>query len=530
MDTLNVSPAAPQNYQQRISLAYAPSSYQANVYAWVEGGSGNRRIRAVAGSGKTTTIVQAARLISGTGLFVAFNKSIAEALASKLVGTTMQASTIHSHGYACVRGRFRSARPDASKYSAELRRAESFAIDGDTAPAWLDLDLDKDARDALEDEGFPRQSILRLLDLARLDLVHDGSARFGEMLLELADRHEIDFAPELDDLVIACVRGLMQWGKHATATIDFTDMVWLPTALRLRPRTYAWVFVDEAQDLSRASLRLLTSSLREGGRMLFVGDPRQAIYGFAGADSDAWERIGEEADAPEMPLSVCYRCPTKVLDLAREIVPEIEARPGAPEGEVLDVARKDAIESSREGDLVLCRRNAPLLAYAFAVIASGRAACVKGRDIGKALARIAEDIASKTRSWADFPARLAAWADARKTAIRAKYKDAERADEACEGVDDQAECLRVVAARPGVRGCKTLVTELERIFSDEKASVTCSSIHRAKGLEARRVFVLEPEKLRAPRGRGWQLEQEHNLAYVAYTRAQETLVLVAADK
>ncbi len=44
------------------------------------------------------------------------------------------------------------------------------------------------------------------------------------------------------------------------------------------------------------------------------------------------------------------------------------------------------------------------------------------------------------------------------------------------------------------------------------------------------MFVLEPEKLRAPRGRGWQLEQEHNLAYVAYTRAQETLVLVAADK
>lgn len=513
------------DYQTRLGLSYAPSAYQSAIFEWIEGGRGHRAVRAVAGSGKTTTVVSAARLISGEGLFVAFNKSIADMLSAKLAGTPMRASTLHSHGFAAIRNRFRSARVDSSKYAREIDSLEQDALGG----SLLGRSLTADERDMVEDEGYPRGAVAKLLDFARLDLLHEAADEFGALLQGLADHHDVDFAPELARVVAESVRHLLVWGKANTAVVDFTDMVWLPTALRLRPRAYSWIFVDEAQDLSRATLRLVSSSLRPGGRVVFVGDPKQAINGFAGADCDAWDRVLEFTGAPELPLSVCYRCPTSVVELARTLCPEIEARPGAPEGTVRASTRKAFIADAKEGDMVLCRRNAPLLGMCFALIAEGVSAAVKGRDIASGLVKIVEQVGRKCRRFEDFAGRLVEWGDAKKAAAAKRYKDADKAAEACEIIEDQVECIRVIQDRSGARGPKGLITAIEDLFSDGNASVTLSSIHKAKGLEAHRVALLEPEKLKSPRGRGWQLEQEFNLAYVAYTRAMSELIEIVED-
>ena len=105
-------------------------------------------------------------------------------------------------------------------------------------------------------------------------------------------------------------------------------MIWIPTASKLPMDTYKWVLVDEAQDLSAAQLRIIRSSLAEGGRMLAVGDPNQAIYAFAGADCNSFERVTELAGGTTLPLNVCYRCPKSHIKLAQEIVPTIEAADG----------------------------------------------------------------------------------------------------------------------------------------------------------------------------------------------------------
>ena len=61
--------------------AFIPSKYQRAVYIYIEKGKGNAVIDAVAGSGKSTTIVNALKLIPKNKrvLFLAFNKAIVKA-------------------------------------------------------------------------------------------------------------------------------------------------------------------------------------------------------------------------------------------------------------------------------------------------------------------------------------------------------------------------------------------------------------------------------------------------------------------
>ena len=76
-----------------------------------------------------------------------------------------------------------------------------------------------------------------------------------------------------------------------------------------------------------------------------------------------------------------------------------------------------------------------------------------------------------------------------------------------------------------VTSVEELTRKLEMLFNDEAgaASVMCSTVHKAKGLEADRVWVLE-DTLKCG-----GLEEE-NIRYVAYTRARKELCLVSLLK
>lgn len=80
-------------------MSFTPSKYQTDIFSWISRGRGDGIVNAVAGAGKTTTLVMgAAQLSSTNSLFCAFNKHIAEELNTRLSGTGMQAKTIHSLG------------------------------------------------------------------------------------------------------------------------------------------------------------------------------------------------------------------------------------------------------------------------------------------------------------------------------------------------------------------------------------------------------------------------------------------------
>jgi ATP-dependent exoDNAse (exonuclease V) beta subunit len=80
---------------------------------------------------------------------------------------------------------------------------------------------------------------------------------------------------------------------------------------------------------------LIKKSLRASGRLIAVGDKKQAIYGFRAADVKSLDLIRSDFDCVELPLSISYRCPTKVIELAKEFSPDIEASSTAAEGMIV---------------------------------------------------------------------------------------------------------------------------------------------------------------------------------------------------
>jgi DNA helicase-2/ATP-dependent DNA helicase PcrA len=96
-------------------------------------------------------------------------------------------------------------------------------------------------------------------------------------------------------------------------------------------------------------------------------------------------------------------------------------------------------------------------------------------------------------------------------------------------IQDKYQCI--VAFCQGRNSVDDVVAAIRRVFQEDTGSgIVFSTIHKAKGLEAKRVFLLQPRGARMPHPMAkleWEVQQEHNLAYVAITRAIEELVFVS---
>lgn len=500
---------------------FRPSTYQAGVFDFIVMGDGDGIVNAVAGSGKTTTLTEGARLLDEPALFLAFNKHITETLQSRLRGTSMVAKTIHSVGMGTLYRRLKGKPTvDERKYHKLVRTLVSETLVRDKGP------LQQATVEALRD--LVRMCMLTLTDPTDLLALEVLVGRYGI---------QVDPRVGLGDVLdaVPVVLALGEWaaadgdpftGQH---TIDYSDMLWLPHKWGLVPGQTSWVFIDEAQDLNAAQLDLALKCRAPGGRMLFVGDPNQAIYGFAGADVASFWTIQERTQARILPLSICYRCPTSHLDLAREIVPEIEARPDAPEGVVAYSPEADLPRVVKSGDLILCRKTAPLIRTCFQLIGRQVPAKVRGRDIGRQIADVVRSVASSDSytfsfGWQQFGDALAEWQEAAlKRLIQREGSEGQQA-----ALLDRCEAVRVCFEQFGATSADDLCARIEALFTDEDAVVMLSTVHRAKGIENSRVLILEPWNLplRWPNQQPWEAEQEHNLRYVALTRAKHLLIFL----
>lgn len=493
-----------------VLTGFQPSDYQRAIFEWLLRGHGDAMVRAVAGSGKSTTLAEGARLVqTEQALFCAFNRHIAEALRSKLKGTSFSASTIHGVGYHVLAKNLAGKLDVQDRKYRELAKRyvdEAFPIEG------------KLSSEALAQRQVYVTNLARLIDVIRMTLT---DARDTPALQQLARQYGII----LRDLMAAGVEQALAWGA-AQATdkrlVDFTDLIYLPLRLDLPMPQYDFVFVDECQDLNVCQRELVLRLRAPGGRYLFVGDPRQSIMLFAGADSHSYDRILEATGAVEFPLSVCYRCPTSHLELAREEVPEIEARPGAPVGTIASIPEQQLPTLVRAGDLILCRLNAPLVGWCLELIKNQVQARVRGRDVARELADLARKIGSPYTS---FVPRLQQHAIEQRR--RLEEKDVSEAT--IQMHEDM--CLALEVCYHGfeeARSVEELCQAIDGLFSDDTAAIWFSTVHRAKGDQAARVFLLRPDKLPLV----WtdqtieEKQQEHNLLYVALTRATDTLVFL----
>ncbi len=483
--------------------AFAPSPYQQAIYDWISNGRGNAVVEAVAGSGKTTTMIEALRLTHGKVLFTAFNSSIAAELQRRAPGH-VRVATLHSLGLRALRRAYRDLEVDNG----------GAKVDAIVAAIWPET-TERGANIRSVAKKMLALAKATLVDVSNPTAIDQMVTRFG---IECENDEDLDvIADELPTMVDAC--------KANPRLVDFDDMVWLPVVLGLQSEKFDWVFVDEAQDMNRNQIELVMRTLHQGSRVCCVGDRRQSIYGFRGADSEAIPSIIERLGAQTFPLSITYRCPVKHVRLAQDIVPGIQARPGAPDGSVEYLKYTDGVARMAESNLVLCRTNAPLVKVAFALIRAGKKAIIRGRDIGTGLIALAKRVGGKgwqSMGISEFLTRLGRHEDREMAKLLAAKKGA-----AAAALDDKIQTIRVLAE--AVQTVRELVQKAEQLFSDGTIGVVCSSVHRAKGLEAERVFVVAPELMPHPMAmQEWEIVQEMNIKYVALTRSKSEMYFVEA--
>jgi superfamily I DNA/RNA helicase len=510
------------------------SPQQLAIFDAMDNGTGDIQIDAVAGSGKTSTLEGCCKRVpaGATAIYCAFNNHIVKASAKRF--EPAECKTIHSIGLSTLARHFdKQPVVDGNKYR-NLVRKESWRL-ADTMPTVSRTDLVSALGDLVDYSRSTLAIKCKAMSGTLTDAITALSSLVSHFGLTLPCPVE-QIAPN----VIAVLSSGIQQAKE-DHVIDFGDMLWLPWVWGLQPRTYDWVFVDECQDLNRAQLEMVLKLRMQPmvneqgpliyGRMIFVGDPRQAIYGFSGADAASYANIKERTDATEFPLSVSYRCPVLVVREAQVIVPGIQPRPNAPLGTVRWISENELYANVKEGDLLLCRMTAPLIATCLDLIRQKVPARVRGKDIGKMLVKTVQIVSERHGfTLEQFPKHLFDH-QAEQVAKLRKRDDQESAIERIyDLVSALVACFDGMAVQSdGVSyGLGDFKEDIQALFSDDRPGVWLSTVHKAKGLEAERVFILRPDKLPLVwRGQqAWEMEQEKNLLYVAITRALDELVYV----
>jgi superfamily I DNA/RNA helicase len=374
-----------------------------------------------------------------------------------------------------------------------------------------------------------KASVLSLVSLAKQSAFDvDYPANEGDFHA-LIDHFNIDCPGDEEDLVIDMARKILsESNRQCTKRVDFDDMIYAPILFKATPLfKYDWVLIDEAQDTNFARRKLALLMLKEGGRLVAVGDRHQAIYGFTGADSNAMDLIKRDTTAAELPLSITYRCPKAVVKEAQKYVAHIQCAEAAPEGEVTKYpVGTNLTEIATPGDAILCRTNAPIISLVYDFIKKGIPAKVEGRDIGRGLIKVIEKWQVST--FGAFNMTLDEWERNEIEKLQEKNKTG-----LIENLQDKAYCIRLIAERvqettPHSRHItEDIKAQIESLFDDNvgRGYVTLSTIHKSKGREWENVFWLKGPISKWAK-KDWEFEAEDNLCYVAITRAISKLGII----
>lgn len=492
------------------------------------------RVNALAGTGKTTTAVFGAGAKVPKGMKVSDEqKAIIEEMrsykAGSIAATAFNVSIVDE-----LKGRMPlhcDVRTSNSFGNALIglshgvkRRQVSNKKNGDIFFKISDGKLSK----GRQMEMFP--IVVKYMDLCKCFLMKGDDP---SDLDYLSDRFGIDKDME----IYQYVQDAMKVGNTMTDYIDFNDQIYLPWFYGMKVPTYDMVIVDEAQDLNRAK-QWLALEMSKGGQLVIIGDPNQAIYGFSGADSESMDTVwsqmlDRDPASTTLPLTITRRCPKVVVELAKKYVPEFKYHKDAPDGLILHTPEKEFLDDLfiEEGSrMVLCRTNAPLMQLGFKLIAGRRRCFIMGKDIG---AGLKTDI-SKTKE-----TDLARAVDKACDTLKEKYVrecDLRRGDpNKAEALLDRIQCIRMIYENLGVNPTISDYNNyIESMFkhSGGPNDIMLSTVHKAKGLEHEHVSIIHPSKLPLPlkKAKPFQIQQEKNLTYVAYTRTKHTLEFVKEEE
>lgn len=450
-------------------------------------------IQAVAGSGKSTTLVEATNHASGSTLLLAFNKAIVEELRGRVYG---EVKTFNALGHALWRNNRPGAKIEFKKIELILRSIMS--------------------EDEFKEFGYIAGRIIGLVKNNAFDISVDLTA---ENLIELIDSYQMEIPFDRLGRIAEIVEFAFITSVADTETFDFDDQLFKPVHEGWEFPRFDNVFVDECQDLSPIQHLMLERLQERGARIVAVGDRHQAIYGFRGAMTDSMDVLKRKFRMLELPLSVTYRCSQKVVMEARRFCPTIEWREGAPLGHVGWASNPENPEDA-EGDpeifrntMIVCRNNAPLFGAILRHVRAKEPCQVMSSFLDSFQGFIKR---FKTQTTAQLQGKLDAWYERERNAAEESGFQGK-----VYALKDKYETISLL--------CKEFkftadMIEMVKGLGQSKSGPIFSTIHKAKGLEHENVFILRPDLMPAIYARGEDaLRQEDNMQYVAITRAKQSL-------
>jgi DNA helicase II / ATP-dependent DNA helicase PcrA len=514
--------------------------FQQAVFKDFASGMGHTAVDAVAGSGKSTVAIECLNHLpkgNFSVLLTSFSVQSVNDLKAKEPPWFVECRTLNSLGNQAL---------SRAKGPQKVSKLRAFGIIDQVLG--FNRGMIQDSERKSQFNSF-RQRVKALVDFAKASLV-DGI----KPLNALAEHHELDLAVpewlgkelkehfkcEHVDAIAAVTSKVLEASKNIDGTVDFNDQLWLPIVLNFEPQKFDYILVDEAQDLSAVQIELLCRSMKPTSRVFMWGQNFQAIYAWRGAGL-GMEPFIERLKAKVLPLSISYRCPQLVTKHAQKLCPEMKAAPEAPMGVVEDIEKGELARTVQMGDVILSRKNAPLVGLFMRFLKAGVPAGIQGKDLGGRLISFVEDSACKTvdelldytREWAK-----------RECAKRRKKNPEAKLD----AIHDHADCIQTLC-----EDTTHIDVVIERIktllMSDPAGKVCLSSVHRAKGLEWNRVFLIESSFpvcadywigfSKYDDTDGWAAKkaaevmktdtEERNIRYVALTRAREAMYFVRED-
>jgi DNA helicase-2/ATP-dependent DNA helicase PcrA len=427
-------------------------------------------VRARAGTGKTSTLEAAFRTNPAPALYVVFNRRNASE-AKERMPETIECKTLNALGHKAW-----------WKHTNKRLRVDSDKL-------W------HLAREIGLAKELQKSELLEVVQLVRAAKVIGIPAGFGpskapskEDWLAAADFADID-----EPNTVAASR-LLAASAHTAfeGYIDFDDQLYMPVIFGATFDRYNRLAIDEAQDLSRLQHQMINKMLAPKAQLVVVGDDRQAIYAFRGADENSFDTLQQSHNLPIFPLSRSFRCPRAIIDVARRYVPDIEAASNR------DGTLHPGPAPKAAGTTILCRWNAPLIRVALRALRSKIPINYLGRDFTSGLLSLHKKAPT-------IPA-LEAWAKAEL----AKGRSAARR----QMVEDK------LAAMQAFHEAGNVELSIRELMAEAKSgqALTLSTIHKAKGLEWQRVGIISFNPTPEP-------GQEENAIYVAVTRSQNDLWL-----
>lgn len=447
---------------------------------------------------------------------MAFNRSIAEELKER-VPSTVDSRTFHSFGYSIL-----------CKNGFKFRASEHNNVIA--------------ARDILgfkKNDRVPKEQYTLIQNVDRVvsglksallePSVETVSAFCEQRTIEVGSavlRTMVNVVSEVMDVSRNIRKGNFQF-------ISIDDLIWLPVVLNLEIDRFDLLLCDESQDLDPAQQELV---MRSGDRLVFIGDYRQAIYGFRGADVNAISNIQNRLKETKrglsvLPLQISFRLPKSGVENVNDIAPNLRALDSAIEGEISHCQMSEMVEQTTKhkisnGDLVVSRINGNLFKVAYRLLKQKIPVRVQGREFGEQIISIVMDGCQDDSPIEQVVQNLKVYDQRESQRLEAKMF----AEKLLDAHNEKMNCLFSLCE--GHKTALELVNTIKSLFSSELKRHECvllSTIHRAKGLEADKVWFLEPNLVPHPMASEKDLPQETNLKFVAETRHKKVLIYVQDD-